>query len=196
MVFLLLSSRHGDISQLLHPLSALLILAKHVPATVALADTNLASLWFLKWPDPVILPVVVAMTAAIGVVWARGPRLEVAALVATLLGGWFLAMWSMTTPGLTLDMLFWPNAASRYFLAPIAILYLSLLLAPAAGRIGRAAVGLSCALMAVGILSGYALPATVPVDWGPFAQCIEQKAGPCTVDIPPGWSLEVNPGGG
>lgn len=189
--FLLASSRRGNIADMFHPLSALMILVKRVPATAALGDTNLVT----PLPHVFVYLATAALVAALVVVWIRLPRLEAAALLLTIIGGWVLALWGMTGIGLSIRTLLGPGATTRYFLAPIAVLYIGLLMSRPTGHFTRAAAGLACLLLAGGILSGYHLSPTAPSDWAPFARCVEQGTTTCSTVIPPGWELEVNPAG-
>jgi len=174
-----------------HPLNALMILVKRVPATAALGDTNLMT----PLPHVFVYLAAAALVAALVVVWIRLPRLEAAALLLTLLGGWVLALWAVTGIGLSIRTLLEPNTTPRYFLAPIAVLYIGLLMSRPTGHVTRAAAGLACLLLAGGSLSGYHLSPTAPSDWATFARCVEQRTTTCSTVIPPGWQLEVNRAG-
>jgi glycosyltransferase involved in cell wall biosynthesis len=189
--FLLASSRRGNIAGMAQPVSALLVLIKRVPAMAALGPTNLAT----ASPHLLVWFVAIVLTAALVAVWIRLPRLEAAALLLTLLGGWVLALWAMTGIDLSIRTLLGPGATPRYFLAPIAVLYVALLISRPAGQFTRAAAGLACLLLAGGILSGYRLSPTAASDWAPFARCVDQRTTTCSMVIPPGWQLEVNPAG-
>ena len=199
MTYLLGSARRGNFAEIASdPVAAVLVLAKRVLATAALGETNLADLWPLRSPTPTAIIVVVVLVTAMGMIWMRGARLEIGALLLALLGSWFLALWALTQPGGSLDMLFWPTAAGRYFLVPIAILYISLLVARPIGRAWTPLVAVACVLLLTGIVSDYRLPLwRVAVDpeaahWESFARCVDLGGSRCSTTIPPGWSLEVS----
>lgn len=192
--YLLPSNRHGDLGGMAHPLTDLLILAKRVPATLALGESNLASAWPSRDAHLSAWLAVGVLVLALAVVWMRAPRFEMVALVLTLAGGWFLALWAMTS-GATIYMLFWLTSAARFFLVPRAVAYVSLVLAQPTSLISRAATGLACVLLATGILSDYHLSPTQTVDWAPFADCVEKRVTICTTVISPGWTLQVDPRG-
>jgi len=186
--FLVGSSRRGSIDAMAHPVTAFLVLVKRIPGMAALGDMNLAS----TLPHLLVGAIVIGLIATLAILWIRLPRLEAGALLLTLIGGWVLALWAMTGIGLGIQTLLGPGATPRYFVAPIAVLYVVVLMSRPAGQFTRAAVGLACILLAGGILSGYHLDPTAATDWTPFARCIEQKTATCSMVIPPGWKLEVN----
>jgi hypothetical protein len=190
LVYLLQSSRHGDLAGMAHPVTAVLILAKRVPATLALGESNLAFLWPSRDAAVFDWLAVVVLVVALAAVWVRAPRLEMAALLLTLGGGWFLALWAMTS-GATIYMLFWLTSAARFFLVPRAVAYVSLVLVRPAGLLSRVAIGVSCVLLATGILSDYHLSPAQADDWAPFAACVEKRVSTCTTVISPGWTLEI-----
>ena len=195
---MLASNRHGNIDEIVtRPATAVLVLVKKILVTDIVGPTNLAALspaGSIGWRVGFLG---IALAGALGVVWVRAirnddTRLEAGALGVTFLGGWFLALWALTLPGLDLDMLFWPGAATRYFVAPTAVFYLLLLLWEPGGSLARIALGVACLLLAAGILSGYRLDGLTRVDWAPFATCVDKTNAVCSVAIPPGWQLEVN----
>ena len=197
--FLIGSGRHGNLTAILsHPGVALLIGLKRLLGTAAFGAANLADLWPLQTMDWLIWLTVGVLAVALLAVWLacarnRETRFETAALVAVVIGGWFLAMWALTEPGLSIDMLFWPGAAARYFLVPTAAIYLSLLLYRPIGVLSRVGFAVTCVLLATGILSGYRLSVIEPVDWGPFAACVDDARPQCSIVIPPEWQLDVSP---
>jgi hypothetical protein len=190
------SARHGDTASLAsQPVTDVLVLAKRVFGTAALGDANLVTLWPARQPEWWVWILLAALLAALAVIWARAPRLEAGALLATLLGSWILALWGFTLPGVDLSMAFWPMGASRYFLVPVAAIYVSLILLWPSTRLQRAALGLACLVLAFGIFSDYRLYAVHSADWPSFAACVQQAETTCSTVIPPGWTLEVDPTG-
>jgi hypothetical protein len=196
--YLVASGRHGALASIASdPGAALLVLVKRILATDALGPANLTALTPLKTIDWLVIVVAIALGSALGLVWIRAlrhqaTRLEAAAFGLTFVGGWFLSMWALTMPGLSLDMLFWPAAAARYFVVPTAALYLSMLLWRPGGRAALTALSVACVLLAAGILSGYRLLPMPSVDWAPFAECVDRGSPDCSVEIPPAWQLEVD----
>jgi hypothetical protein len=190
---LLGSARRGDIAGIVSdPLAAVLVFAKRVMATAAVGETNLAVLWPVRSPGAWALLAAILLTMALTLIWMRTTRMEMGALLLCLLGGWFLALWAMTQPDSSVEMLFWSTAAARFFLIPRATLYISLVVAWPFLGIKRAALALAGVLLLAGILSDYHLAASPTVDWGPFAQCVDQARADCSTVIPPGWSLHVD----
>lgn len=190
--FLLGAARRGDIGAVLaDPASGVLVLAKRVMATAALGDGNLAVLWPLNSPTALASVVALVLTTGLALIWFRSARLELAAILLALLGGLLLGLWALTQPGFSLDMLFWPAAAARYFLVPKAVLYLSLVVSWPFGGVWTAVAVLVGAFFLTGIASDYHVTRSPAVDWTPFARCVDLTRGDCSTVIPPGWSLEV-----
>lgn len=184
------STRRGDIGAILaDPATGVLALAKRVVATAALGDGNLAVLWPLESPTALASLVAIVLTTALVFTWMRTAKMEVGALLLTLLGGWLLALWALSVS--SLDVLLWPAAAARFFLVPKAVLYISLLASWPFGGVWRAVPVLVCVLLLTGILADYHVARSPAVDWTPFAQCVDLTDGDCTTVIPPGWSLQV-----
>jgi hypothetical protein len=138
---------------------------------------------------------VLALLAALAVMWLRAPRLEAGALVATLVGSWLLALWGFTLPGLQISTLSFPLAASRYFLVPIGAIYVSLILTWPPSRLHRVVLGSACLILAFGIYSDYRLYPYRSSDWPSFVACVQQAERTCSTTIPPNWTLEINPPG-
>jgi hypothetical protein len=138
---------------------------------------------------------VLALLAALAVMWIRAPRLEAGALVATLLGGWLLALWGFTLPGLKIWMLSFPLIAGRYFLVPIGAIYVSLILTWPPSRLHRVVLGSACLILAFGIYSDYRLYPYRSSDWPSFVACVQRANTTCSTAIPPNWTLEINPPG-
>jgi hypothetical protein len=187
---LLGSTRRGDIGAILaDSATGVLVLAKRVVATAALGDSNLAVLWPLESPTALASLVAIVVATALVLIWTRAARMEVGAFLLTLLGGWLLGLWALSVS--SLDVLLWPAAAARYFLVPKAVLYVSLLASWPFGGVWRAVSVLLGVLLLTGILADYHLARSPTVDWTPFAQCVDLTRGDCTIEIPPGWSLQV-----
>jgi hypothetical protein len=205
--YLIASPRRGDVGQILaEPGTALLVLVKRVFGTAALGDVTLAEIWPQFTTEWWVWLITMALVGALVAVWARSARLESTAMILCLLGGWLVVLWPMTQPGGSLEILItWPTSASRYFLVPIATIFVSLLLPsqPPASDMTipdarRVSVALACLLVSVGILTDYHLapPPGERGDWAAFAACMERGTVACSTVIPPGWPLEVNPRGG
>lgn len=190
--FLVSSNRRGVIADVASdPVVALLVLAKRVIGTAGMGETGLAVLWPLRSPDTWAAFLCVALTAALASVWIRGRSLEIGALLLALIGGWLLALWAMTQPGLSIEMLFWPMAAARFFLIPRAVLYVSLVVSWPLDGTRKLVLALTCILLVVGIVLDYQQTGLPAVDWAPFAHCVDHTAGRCSIEIPPGWLLQV-----
>ncbi len=191
--FLMSSSRRGSIADVASdPGVAVLILAKRVMATAALGESGLAALWPPGSPGALAVFLSIALTTALALIWIRGRSLEIGALLLSLAGGWLLALWAMTQPGSSMQMLLWPMAAARFFLIPKAVLYVSLVVSWPLDRIRKVLLALTCVLLLVGILVDYQLAGLPAVEWGPFAECVDMTRGPCSIEIPPGWLLVVD----
>lgn len=189
--YLLNSGRHVNGAGMFeHPITEVIGLVRRVFAGSVLGDTNLAFLWPSRLPDTWVWLLPIALIVALTTIWIRAPRMEVTALLLALLGGWVLAMWAVTDP-LTLLWL----TGGRYFVVPMAILYVSLIVSWPAGTLRRGMAGLAFVLLATGILSDYHLNPLPHVDWTPFAACVEKHTTTCTTVIPPDWQLEINPPG-
>ena len=173
------------------PITEVIVLVRRVFAGSVLGDTNLALLWPKYLPDTWVWLLPIALIVALTAIWIRAPRIEVTALLLAQLGGWVLVMWSLTD--LTWLWLF--QIGGRYFVVPMAMLYVSLIVSWPAGTLRRGMAGLACVLLATGILSGYHLNPLPYVDWTPFAACVEKHTTTCTTVIPPDWQLEINPPG-
>jgi hypothetical protein len=191
------SGRRGDLGAILSdPVRAFVVLIKRVFAASALGDSNLMNGWLGYQADWWVWLVTLTLIAAFLVVWSRSPSLESAALLLTLLGGWILALYAMSQPGSSIDLLvMWPTAASRFFLAPVAVLFVTLIVAPQRTVMARVGSGVACLLLAVGILSDYRLIPLQKVDWEPFARCVEQAVTTCSTTIAPDWPLQIEPAG-
>lgn len=203
---LLDSGRHvNGVGMFEHPITDLIVLVRRVFTESVMGDTNLALLWPNRLPDTWVWALPIALTVALAIIWFRAPRMELAALLLALLGGWGLAMWAWTDP---LSALWSSRIGGRYFVVPIAMLYVSVVLSwptgpvvrRPAGPLGRGMAGLALVLIATGILSDYHLDPlwtawvpSSPVDWSSFASCVEKRTTPCTTVIPPGWRLEIDP---
>ncbi len=193
VVALLGSDRRGDLAKLVSdPATAVLVLAKRVVATSAIGDTGVGALWPSRFPESLAAVLAIALTAALALIWIRGRSLEIGALLLVLVGGWVLALWAMTSPGAGLEMLLWPTAASRFFLIPRAVLYVSLVVSWPLDRVRKALLGIACVLLLGGILLDYQVARLPALDWGLFAHCVDSARGPCSITIPPGWLLEVS----
>ncbi|HEY5529273.1 MAG TPA: hypothetical protein VIL51_07510, partial [Thermoleophilia bacterium] len=191
--YLLNAGRHANGAGMFeHPITEVIVLVRRVFAGSVLGDTNLALLWPKYLPDTWVWLLPIALIVALTAVWIRAPRLEVAALLLTLLGGWAIAMWALTDP-LTVLWLF--RIGGRYFMVPMAMLYLGLIVSWPTGMLRRGVAGLACVLLATGILTDYHLNPLPYVDWAPFAACVEKHTTTCTTVIPPDWQLEINPPG-
>ena len=196
LAYLVSSTRRGDLGLAASDMPGMvLVLAKRVMATAAIGDTTLAVSWPLRSPDAWSLVITLALTAALALTWIRGFRIEMAALIATLLGGWIIAIWAMTQPGLSMEMLFWPSGAARYFLVPVAVLYISLVVSwPSMGGRWRALSALLAVLLLTSISSDYRLSGRVTHDaddWSRFASCVDTTRRQCTTIVPPDWPLQV-----
>jgi hypothetical protein len=162
-------------------------------AGLVLGDRNLALLWPNRVPDWWVWLVPIALLAALTVVWARSPRIEILALLLALLGGWALALWTLWALPDPLRVLW--SFGGRYFLVPTAVLYVSLAVSVPTGTLRKSIAALACLLLIAGIVRGYRIAPLAPVDWAPFAACVEKGTTPCETVIPPGWTLEVTPPG-
>jgi hypothetical protein len=190
--YLLNSGRHvNGMGMFEHPITEVIVLVRRVFAGSVVGDINLDLLWPNRMPDTWVWLLPIALILVLTAVCIRAPRLEVAALLLALLGGWVLVMWSLTD--LTLLWLF--QIGGRYFVVPMAMLYVSLIVSWPAGTLRRGMAGLACVLLATGILSDYHLNPLPYVDWTPFAACVEKHTTTCTTVIPPDWQLEINPPG-
>lgn len=168
----------------------LLVLVRRVFAASALGDTNLALLWPDRFPDTWVWLVALALVVALVTLWARAPRIEVIALGAALFGGWILAIRAVPDPSAVL----WLFAiGGRFFVVPMAMLYVIPIVSWPTDTLGRGMAALACVLLAGGILSDYHLNPLPTVDWTSFAACVEQRTTPCTTVIPPNWRLEIDP---
>jgi hypothetical protein len=168
-----------------------LVLVKRLLVGPVLGDTNLATLWpGDRLPDTWVWLVPIVLIVALTAVWIRGPRIDLAALLLVFLGGWVLALGGTPDPGNVLSFF------GRYFLVPMAMLYVSLIVSWPEGMLRRSMAGLACVLLATGILSDYHLSPLPAVDWGPFAACVEKGTShTCSTVVAPGWPLEVTPPG-
>jgi hypothetical protein len=191
------SSRRGNIGTILsQPVADLVVLGRRVFGEAVLGDDNLAIHWPGQMPDTWVWIPVVALLAALAVIWVRAPRLEAGALIATLLGGWLLALWGFTLPGLKLSMLSIQMGASRYFLVPIGVIYVSLILTWPPNRLfQRVVLGCACLILAFGIYSDYHRDPDWSSDWPSFVACVQQSNTTCSTTIPPNWTLEISPPG-
>ena len=191
--YLLKSARHANGAGMFNdPATEVIILVRRVFAGSVVGDINLDLLWPNRMPDTWVWLLPIALILVLTAVWIRAPRLEVAALLLTLLGGWAIAIWALTVP-LTVLWLF--QIGGRYFMVPMAMLYLGLIVSWPTGMLRRGVAGLACVLLATGILTDYHLNPLPYVDWAPFAACVEKHTTTCTTVIPPDWQLEINPPG-
>jgi hypothetical protein len=189
---LLASPRQGDLGVILaDPIAGVAVLAKRVLATIALGDRTLAIVWPLDAPSLLGILAALGLAAAFVIIWARTPRLEVAVLGATIMGGVVLAMWAVTAPGASTGMLFWAAAASRFFLIPKAALLITVVATWSRDRAWRAAVAVILVMLTVGIAADYVVTPLPTVDWTQFARCVDESSAECSTVIPPGWTLEV-----
>jgi hypothetical protein len=190
------SSRRGNVATLLsQPVTDVVVLGRRVFGTAVLGAGNLAAYWPGQMPQTWVGIPVLALLAALAFMWIRAPRLEAGALIATLLGGWLLALWGFTLPGLSLSMLSAPLGASRYFLVPVGVIYVSLILAWPRSRLHRVVLGCACLILAFGIYSDYHFYPYQSSDWPSFVVCVQQAKTTCSTTIPPNWTLEINPTG-
>jgi hypothetical protein len=189
--YFLMSTRHLNGAGMgHHPLTAVLVLLRRVPGSAVFGDANLTVLWPERMPETWVWLFVIALGAALTVVWARTSRLEVASLLLALVGGWLLAL--AGAPSQSEALLY----GGRYFVVPVAMLYVSLVVAWPADMLRRTMTGLACVLLASGILSDYHLYALPATDWASFAQCMDHStARTCITSIAPNWTLIVNPPG-
>lgn len=167
----------------------LLVLVRRVFAASALGDTNLALLWPDRFPATWVWLVPLALVVTLVTLWVRAPRIEVIALGAALFGGWILAIRAVPDP----TVLWWSDSGGRFFVVPMAMLYVIPIVSWPTDTLGRGMAGLACVLLATGILSDYHLNPQPAVDWTSFAACVERRATPCTTVIPPNWQLEIDP---
>jgi hypothetical protein len=189
IVCLIISARPLSGGFLQDPKTALLVLVKRVLAQPILGSANLADVWQYNLPNRWVWLLVVALGLALVVAWIRAPRLEAAALVLTIIGGWILALGAVPMPGWEMSLF------DRYYLLPIAAVYVSLILSWPAGPVGKAALGLACVLLATGLLSSYHLPPMAPSEWPSFAACLKSDAHVCTETVAPGWEFQMAPPG-
>lgn len=188
------STRPGDLKDVVtHPATTIAVLVRRVFGCAALGDPSLQVWWQHRIPDVWAGMTAGLLIVALAVIWLLARRLEIGAVVLALAGGALMAMWTLWT---------WPDPTRalwdggwRYFLVPVAMLYVSMVLWWPAGRMGRVVAGLACVLLATGIFTGYRVDGLAASDWSTFSACMEKRATTCTVVIPPGWTLEVDPGG-
>lgn len=190
--YLLGSGRRGSLTEIVaHPVIGLHVFAKRIMATAALGETNLAVLWPFGQPSVSAILVPLVLTAALALIAARGARMEVGALLVTLIGGWFLGLWALTNPDASLEMLLWQGAASRYFVVPIAVLYIGLIVSRPPGPGWMAVTVLASGILLVGIAADYLIDPRPRYEWAPFAECVDHARGQCSTTIAPAWSLQV-----
>jgi hypothetical protein len=189
------SGRRGDLGSILSdPVTAIVVLIKRVFAASALGDLNLMDGWRGFEAEWWVWLVTLTLIAAMLMVWSRSASLESAALVLSLVGGWILALYAMSEPGSSIALLVtWPTAASRFFLVPVAVLFVSLIVVSQRSVGSRVASGLAAMLLAVGVMSDYRLIPLQKVDWEPFATCVEQALTTCSTTIAPDWPLQIEP---
>ena len=195
LVYLHLSSvRNGDLRDtVMHPITTILVLVRRVFGCAALGGTNLFQMWPKRIPDWWLGLIVFALIVSLAAIWIVARRLEIGALLLAAVGGWLLATWELWTwkaPGLALWGLGW-----RYFLVPVAILYVSLIVTWSPGAPRRALAGVACVLLAAGIMSGYHVAALPSSNWTAFTRCMEARVTTCSVVIPPAWTVTVDPRG-
>lgn len=170
----------------MQPKTDLLVLVKRVFVGPVLGDTNMATLWpGDRLPDTWVWLIPIVLVVALAAVWIRAPRLELAALLLVLVEGWLLALRAEPDPGMVLSYF------GRYFLVPIGMLYVTLIVSWPKDTFRRAMAGVACVLLASGILSDYHLAPLPAVNWAPFAACMDKGTATCSTVIPPGWTLEV-----
>ena len=193
-VYLLASGRRGNLAGMIaDPALDMIVLVRRIFGGAVLGDSNLALLWPNRLPDWWVWLLPIALIVALTVVWIRAPRIEVVALLLALLGGWALALWTLWAFTDPLGMLW--SFGGRYFVVPVAMVYVSLTVSWPSGRLRRTMIGLACVLLTTGILSDFHLEPIPAADWAPFAACVEKGTTTCTTIIPPGWTLEVTPSG-
>lgn len=193
VAYLLNSARHpAGVGLFGDPKTEVIVLVRRVFAGSVLGDLNLNLVWSNRMPDTWVWLLPIALIAAMAAIWIWSPRLESLALVASLVGGWALAMWALNDP---LAVLWLFQIGGRYFVVPMAALYISLVLFWPTGILKRGAVILACVLLATGILTDYHLNPMARADWAPFAECADKRVATCTTVISPDWPLIVNPPG-
>ena len=188
VAFLVSSTRHLNGAGLSHhPLTSLLILLRRVPGVAVVGDTNLSALWPDRMPVTWLWLLLITLGLALTAVWvASARRLELATLLLALVAGWILALAGAPSPveGLL--------RGGRYFVVPVAMLYVSLVLSWPTSAFRRTMAGLACLLLATGILSDYHLYPLPAYDWSSFAACMDHgTATTCTTTIAPDWTLQV-----
>ena len=189
VVCLMTSTRPLGTTPFQNPKMAVLGFVKRVLAGPTLGDTNLAVLWQYLLPNRWVWLLVIALVVALAVVWLRAPRLELAAILSTILIGWVLALGAVPDPGYLLAI------SGRYFLVSIAMLYVGLILSWPTGTMKRTMAGLACVLLATGILSDYHFAPLPDSTWASFAACMDSRATSCSTVIYPGWPMQLIPHG-
>lgn len=190
VVYVLNSARVANQAGFLtQPKMDFLVLARRLFVEPVLGDSNLATLWpGDRLPDTWVWLIPVVLIAALAAVWIRAPRLEVAALLLVLFGGWVLALRAQSDPGQVLSLY------ERYFLVPMGMLYVGLIVSWPKSTFTRTMAGLACVMLAAGILSGYHLAPLPSEDWASFAACMEKGTTPiCSTVVPPGWQFDIAP---
>lgn len=193
MIYLLGSGRSGNLMEIIaNPVTGLHVFAKRILATAAIGESGLSVLWPYGEPSVWAISVALVLTTALALMWIRGARMEIGALLLTLIGGWLLALWALTAPDANLEMLLWPGSASRFFMVPIAVLYISLVVSWPASRRWMTVTALASAFLLVGIIADYRMEPRPRYAWAPFADCIDHGRGVvCSTTIAPAWALEV-----
>jgi hypothetical protein len=193
IVYLFTSGRHGDPGIALADLgTAATIFVKRIFGTAAVGDDVLIAAWPSREPAVWVLGLTLLLLVSTLVIWLTEARLETAALVATMLGGWLLILYAGTQAGASFDNLLRPAAGGRLLLVPIAILPVSIVARRRASNAVVATVA-AVSILSFGAVSDYRLQPRQPMAWRDFAQCIEARQGPCRTTIPPNWSLDVDP---
>lgn len=174
------------------PTRDFLVLLRRIFVDSVVGDANLNMVWPRLMPDTWVWLIPIGLIAALIAVWAWAPKAEVGALGLALVAGWLLAIWAVADQPTVLWQL---TIVGRYFVVPMAMLYIWLVVSWPNGMLRRGIAGLACVLLATGILSDYHLNSLAPVDWTDFSACVDRRAATCTTELPPGVQLQINPPG-
>lgn len=170
---------------------------ERIGGTAALGEQRLGRWWPSSHTNHHAAALALAAALLLGVVvlarWVPRPaRLALAAAIVLLAAA---ATVGVVGPFQQLNN---PHFSGRYFVAPVAVLCLTIAAAaPAAWRRLSARVAwlllLPVALLAFGVVGDARLPSLPPIGWAGSARCIASHH-PCQVKLnPPGWSVELPP---
>ena len=164
---------------------------KRVFGAMALGDQYLSVVWPADVPTWWVIPLVGVVVAAFVVLLASTDRLVAIALVAVAAVGVVLAFWATTMDPLTPAALIAPGAASRYFVIPVAAMYIAAAVVERWSGI-TAAAGVTLALVCLVAIAGeYRIPGDTMFDQSPFYACMQKDVGTCSTTVPPGWTITV-----